>query len=259
MAGSRLLLLALLAVALSSACEVTDLGPPVADQSAAPAPAATQTAAAPTPSPSAGPPAIHVDTRTGSSQEPAGAGAYRYRVEEPQVVSAALRDEGVDATIRGTLQRDQDDFLDAARLAPAGPTPSDLTCTSRTVRVTARLAVLRVDCNEYVVGAARPTMVTQTFNCDLAGDRVLKLQDLFGSGSAYLDVLAGDARAQVHDGQAAAATAPVVDNFKTFLLGRDGLVIVLTNAGTSPAPEVTVPYGDLKRYLASGMPALVAG
>jgi hypothetical protein len=260
-------LLAVLVMQGLLACAATD---------APPAPATDQTAPPPSPAPSPvasvvpvapSPPTVRVDVESGASASQSGPGAYRYSVQVPQLVGVAAHGQTLDGLIRGTLQRDVDTFLTAAQDAQA---PTDLTCTSRTIRVTTKLAVLRVDCTSSQARVARPTTVTRTFNCDLAGARILALQDLFGPGSAYLEVLAEAARARFPAQATPAAdrsiidgTAPVADNFKAFLLDQSALVIVFPDFQVSPAsaaaPQVTVSYDDLKRYFAAGIADLLAG
>jgi hypothetical protein len=258
-------LLAVLVLALLQACVATDVSAP-ADQpspatpSPVPSPVASVVAVAPTP------PAVRVDTLTGASPSQAGAGAYRYSVQVPQLVGLEPHGPALDARLRGVLQRDLDDFLSAAQDAQA---PTDLTCTSQTIRVTVKLAVLRVDCTSSQAGVARPTTVIHVFNCDLAGSRILTLQDLFSAGSAYLDVLSTMSRSQfpvqatpAADRTVAEATAPVADNFKAFALDRSGLDIFFPDFQVAPstaaAPQVTVSYGDLQRYFAPGIADLVS-
>jgi hypothetical protein len=136
-------------------------------------------------------------------------------------------------------------------------------CRSRTVRLTGRLAVLRVDCTEYQTGAAHPSSRTRTFNCDLAVGRLLALQDLFGIGSAYLSVISEAARDQlarlhaVDDRTLADGTAPAAANFRDFLLTQAALVIVFARYQVAPGaagqPEVSIPYPALEKYLAPGV------
>jgi hypothetical protein len=241
-----------------------------------PAPQADRTAASPSTAPSPvasvvpvfpSPPAVRVDMESGASPSQSGPGAYRYSVQIPQLVGVAMHGETLDALIRGTLQRDLDTFLSAAQDAQS---PTGLTCSSSTVRVTVKLAVLRVDCTSSQAGVARPTTITHTFNCDLVGTRILRLQDLFSAGSAYLDVLSEAARARFPPQATAAAdlsiidgTAPVADNFKVFLLDQASLVIVFPDfqvaPGSAAAPEVTVSYDDLQHYFAAGIADLLAG
>lgn len=264
------LLLSALVPAVIAACEAPSASSPIAGLPAATSstPVASATPAS-TASP-ATPPAVQVEAMNGASAAPTGSGAYRFRVEVPRLEGRAASVLAVDATIRGTLQRHLNDFLDVARDGPAGPAPSDLTCTNRSLRVTARLAVLRVDCTEYQAGAAHPSTVTHAFNCDLSAGRVLALQDLFSSGSAYLGVLSTAAQDQLRSrlGQAddqalIQGTGPVVENFKVFLLDRGALVIVFAPYQVAPGaagqPEVSIPLADLQRYLARGVPQLAAG
>jgi Protein of unknown function (DUF3298) len=260
-------LLAVLVLAVLPSCTATDVAPPAADQASP----ATPT---PVPSPAASvvvvppsPPAVRIEPLSGASQSQAGPGAYRYSVQVPQLVGVALHGEALDGLIRGTLQRDVDDFLSAAQDAQS---PTDLTCTSQTIRLTAKLAVLRVDCTSSQAGVARPTTVVHTFNCDLAGARILTLQDLFRAGSAYLDLLSNAARSQfppeatpAADHTVAQGTAPVAANFRAFLLDQAGLVVVFPDfqvaPGTAAAPQVSVSYDDLRRYLAPAVLDLLTG
>ena len=257
----RLLLAALLPGALA-ACGTADVSPPAADQLSPPPPSPIVSAA---PSAAPAPPPTPVDALTGNSPPSTGPGAYRYRVEVPQLEGAGSRAQAVDAFIRSAVQRAVDGFLDEARAAPAGPAPSDLACTGRTVRTSVRLAALRVDCSERLAGADRRAAGTLTFNCDLGAGRVLSLQDLFAAGRAYLDVLSEAARTQLRPRLPAGderaledATGPVVDNFRTFVLDRTALVLVLTGRLEAPGQlEVAVPYADLQRYLGPGVPDLL--
>jgi len=259
-------LLAFLVLLGGPACAATDVPPPAqatpsSVPSTAPSPVASVVAVPPSP------PAVRVDVESGASPAQSGPGAYRYRVEVPQLVGLEPHGGSLDSQIRGTLQRDVDAFLAAAQDAQ---TPTDLTCTNRTVRVTARLAVFRVDCTSSQAGVAQPSSATHTFNCDLAGTRILTLQDLFSAGSGYLDVLSAAARSQFPAEAAPAAgrtvadgTAPVPANFRAFLLDQAGLVIVFPDFRVAPGmtatPQVSVSYDDLRRYLATGIASLLAG
>jgi hypothetical protein len=251
-------------------CGYVRVPPPVAGGSASPAPVAS-VPSVPSARPSPVPPGVRVEVETGASAAPTGQGAYRYRVEVPRLTGPPeARNQAVGAVIRGRLLRGLSDFVEAAKAAPAGPVPSDLTCTSRTVRVTSRLAVLRVDCAEYRAGDARPSTVTHAFNCDLTSGRVLVLQDLFGPGSAYLSVLSAAAQAQLRaklgptdQSTLAQGSAPVVENFRVFLLDGAALVIVFARYQVAPEaagePEVSVPYAELQRYFARGTATLLDG
>jgi hypothetical protein len=259
-------LLAVLVLQGLLACAATDVSPPVTDQATPSASAAPSPVASVVPIPPS-PPTVRVDTESGASPSQSGPGAYRYSVQIPQLVGVAAHGQTVDALIRGTLQRDIDTFLSEAQNAQS---PTDLTCTSGTIRVTAKLAVLRVDCTSSQAGVARPTAVVHTFNCDLVGARILRLQDLFSGGSTYLDVLSAAARARfpaqatpAEDQSIVDGTAPVADNFKAFLLDQASLVIVFPNfqvaPGSAAAPEVAVSYDDLQRYFAAGIANLLSG
>ncbi len=268
--AGRFLSVVLVAAGLA-ACDPTGPAPRSDDgaTAAAPQPDVSVASASRSPSPAASPPTVRVAALTGASPNETGPGTYRYQVEYPRLEGLGGRELGIDTTIQGTMQRDVYDFVDAARAGPAGPSPSELSCRSRTVRVTGRLAVLRVDCTRYQAGAAHPDTATHTFNCDLGGGRLLALQDLFGIGSAYLTVLSDAARDQLtklHVGDErtlADGTAPAAANFRDFLLTQGGLVIVFARYQVAPGaagqPEVSVPYSALDRYLAPGVRDLVAG
>jgi hypothetical protein len=260
------ILLAVLVLLGPPACAATDVQPPRAARTAPPAPSPVASLVAVPPSP-ASPPTVRVDTQSGASTAQTGPGAYRYSVQIPQLVGLEPHSQALDPLIHGAMQREIDAFLSAAQDAQS---PTDLTCTSRTIRVTAKLAVLRVDCTSSQAGVARPSTVTHTFNCDLARTRILRLQDLFGAGAAYLDVLSMAARSQfppqatpVADRTVADGTAPVADNFKAFLLDSTALVIVFPGyqvaPGTAAEPQVAITYEDLQRYLAPGLTNLLTG
>ena len=260
--GVVLVSLALLPAALV-ACNVAT--PAVTNQSGAPGPGLSTP---PPPSPSPKATQVGTDVLIGSSPGGNGAGPYRYRVEYPKLEGNPGLVLTIDSVIRGSIQRDVAQFLDAARNAPPNAGPSNLDCMTRTDRTTDRLAVLRVDCTEYQAGAAHPSASSHTFNCDLARGRVLSLQDLFTQGSEYLTVLSEAARQQLpaklglgDDKTLADSTSPAVDNFKDFLLEKDALVIVfaryLVVDGSAGQPEVDISYADLERYFANGVKGLV--
>lgn len=265
--AGRILILAA-AVALAG-CEATDVQPisPVTELPSAPLPSPTASpspAAARSPSP----PTVRMDMLSGASAAKAGPGSYTYKVEVPQLEGLGAHATSIDNVIRASLQRVVDDFVAEARDASAGPATSDLACLGKAVRLTPSLAVLRVDCSERMAGVDQVDTAAHSFNCDLSGGRVLTLQDLFSSGSGYLDVLSAAARTQLRNRLPAGddrtlddGTAPVVDNFRAFLLERQGMVVVLPGryrpAGTTAALEVTVPYGDLEHYFARSVSDLV--
>ncbi|HEY7199497.1 MAG TPA: hypothetical protein VIC57_04755, partial [Candidatus Dormibacteraeota bacterium] len=186
-AGRLLLLLAGMALALAG-CEATDVQPiaPVTEPPATATPSPSPSPIGPTSSPS--PPTVRMDALRGASTATAGPGSYRYQVDVPQLEGAGPHARSIDNVIRGSMQRIVDDFTTLARDTPTGTTASQLMCTGRPVRLTPRLAVMRVDCAEQLAGAGAADASTRAFNCDLTGGRVLALQDLFSGGSAYLDV-----------------------------------------------------------------------
>jgi len=265
--AGRILILAA-AVALAG-CEATDVQPisPVTELPTASLPSPTASAS-PAAVRSPSPPTVRMDTLSGISAATAGPGSYHYKVEVPQLEGPGTHAASIDNVIRANLQRVVDDFVAEARDASAGPATSELACLGKTVRLTPSLAVLRVDCSERMAGVDQVDALTHSFNCDLSGGRVLTLQELFSSGSAYLDVLSAAARTLLRNRLPAGddrtlddGTAPVADNFRAFLLERQGMIVVLPGryrpAGTTAALEVTVPYTDLEHYLARSVSDLV--
>jgi hypothetical protein len=222
--------------------------------------------------PFASPPAVQTMTLTGASAGTSGPGAYRYRVEYPQIGGPPVLVRSINAAIQGTLQRQVNDFVAAARVSTATAAVSELACSSRTVRVTPRLAVLRTDCTRHLAGDPGPTSLVDTFNVDLTRGRLLALQDLFSAGSRYLTVLSDESRQQLRsslpgadDAALQAGTGPAVDDFVAFLLERDALVIVFAQyrpaagpAGEAGPPEVSIPYPHLERYFAAATIDLLA-
>ena len=257
----RRVLLAALASTLLMGCGATAPGQDQGGDAAGGSPGSPAAAEA---SPSPGVPRARIVSLSGTSPVGSGPGAYHYRVDYPQLDGLSSRAQTIDVLIQATIQRDVDDFVDEARAS--GSVRSELRCQAGAVRLTARLAVLRVDCTESGGSADRPRMATRTFNCDLAGARLLALQDLFTTGSGYLDVIADEARRQLArpgadvQGPLEEGTAPVVANFAAFLLDQGGLVIALPRyaaPGSSSPPQVSMPYATLQRYLAAGILDLV--
>lgn len=212
--------------------------------------------------PFSSPPAVQMVALTGASAATSGPGVYRYRVEYPQIDGAPVLARPINAAIQGTLRRDVNDFVGAASASPAPDAVSELACSSRSVRVTSRLAVLRTDCTRRLAGDPGPALLVDTFDADLLRGRLLTLQDLFSAGSRYLTVLSEESLRQLRSGLPGAddaaleaAAGPVVDDFAAFLLERDGLVIVFAQyrpaAGQAGPPEVSIPYAHLERYFAA--------
>lgn len=268
MAGRALARLGLAVVVSLGLCSCSVLPSPGSDgQPVAPGHLATPDLTSP--SPGATPASVRVAVLTSSSPSTSGPGAFRYHVEYPQLEGDTAQLRALNSVMEGTIQRDLAAFQDTARTGPSGADVSQLTCKSATERVGLKLAVLRVDCSEFQAGAAHPSTSTHTFNCDLSRGRVLRLQDLFTQGAQYLTVLSEASRQQLRaklesqdDRTLADGTAPVVDNFKDFLLKKDALVIVFAKyqvaSPSAGQPEVEVSYGDLERYFAPGIKELAA-
>lgn len=121
----------------------------------------------------------------------------------------------------------------------------------------------------YTLGAAHPNTTTIVHNFDLGTGEVLALEDLFESGTAYLDTLSlltqvglfseaesrGFAASDLwEDGYAAQA-----ENFERFTIGVDSLAIHFPPYSVAPYVagdfEVCIPYTRLGGVLRSGGPA----
>jgi hypothetical protein len=169
--------------------------------------------------------------------------------------------------IRQPLKDRADQFVSDVRQQgppPAGVIPNDptarnnLTCTSETRLVDARLASFRLTCSAYNAGAAHPDNSVTTFNLDLVAGRLLSLDDVFQPGSGYLAFLSQRSVTQLDarfgdDAAARQGAGASADNFSAWSLTPTTFEITFGDSQVGPhaigTPTVAIDLASLKPYL----------
>lgn len=119
----------------------------------------------------------------------------------------------------------------------------------------------------YASGAAHPNNYSETYTYDLRSGGLAAMRDLFKPGSSYLETIADYARAEVlrrfADSETAEQTKWIQDgtagraeNYRNFLIGQDGLVILFDPYQVAPyaagTQRVVIPYAALDRFINEG-------
>ncbi|MDX1438920.1 MAG: DUF3298 domain-containing protein [Rubricoccaceae bacterium] len=180
----------------------------------------------------------------------------------------------INADIVGRINARADTFLVWARDA-ALTTPRDIAVESSLEGgfsepfTNDRLLSVQQHFYSYVLGAAHPNTTVETFNYDLSTGEAVHLEDLFESGTAYLDALSSLAHAGLIEeatsrGFAPAdlwseGYAPTPENFAHFTLHEDSLALHFPPYAVAPYVagefEIRIPYTNLTSVLRSGGPA----
>jgi hypothetical protein len=121
----------------------------------------------------------------------------------------------------------------------------------------AHLTSLKLEFVVYLTGAAHPFSYVRTVNFDLRANRAISLGELFRSGINYLDFLSTFCEDELSGelGQAffKEGLAPVEENFQSWGLTREGLVIEFDPYQVAPyssGPQrVMIPFENLKELL----------
>ncbi len=123
--------------------------------------------------------------------------------------------------------------------------------------------ILPIKFNEdfYSAGAAHPGATIVTANYDLTSGEPISLVSLFRPGSQYLDVLSSYSINALEDKLGADTSAdtiavgagPKEDNFGTFLITDQGLLVIFNEyqvaSYAAGEQEITIPYSSLKNIL----------
>jgi Protein of unknown function (DUF3298) len=107
----------------------------------------------------------------------------------------------------------------------------------------------------YVDGAAHPGDMVQTINYDFEHSKIIELDDLFLSGSNYLDILAEYSAKELSTrdigfNETTLGAEPTRENYRNWNITPQGLMITFERgqvaAYAAPAQVVIVPYDQLK-------------
>ncbi len=157
-------------------------------------------------------------------------------------------------------QKLTDDYKqNAATMIPATPIVggSYFDLSYKLVLSKGQLISLDFNVEGYTDGSAHPYHTTASLNFDLSTGQEISLASLFRPGANYLQTLSDDcktvlsARAQSSGYQLfAEGLAPKPENYQTWNLGPDGLVIVFNEYQVAPyfvgAQLVVIPYNQLQ-------------
>jgi hypothetical protein len=129
----------------------------------------------------------------------------------------------------------------------------------------ARLISVRLEVDEYVVGAAHPRHETVSFTFDLQAGRRLALSDLFTEGSDHLGVISNycvealSERPDLGDPDwIRRGAAPTADNYRTWVVTPEGIEVTFQTYQVAPYVEgpqtVVVPYREIRRVVGPQSP-----
>jgi hypothetical protein len=112
--------------------------------------------------------------------------------------------------------------------------------------------------------AFHPVVSYESLNFDLKTGRILRLSDLFQPRAKYLQAVSSASRSklkevlQYEDDWSLAGTSPNANNFNTWGIAPEGLVIQFDEYQVGPyaigSPDVTVPYTSLHHVLSRHSP-----
>lgn len=190
---------------------------------------------------------------------------YKINVSYPEFrnLGDAPREEGANKAIKAKTDQSITALKDASREAVdiSSAIKSEIQIDYEVVDINSQIASIRFRESTYVEGAAHPLSIYWPVNYSFKDSREIALADLFKPGTSYLGELSrlskealksqlGDYYAQevVEFG-----TAPASENFSTFFLEKDKLVIVFNvysvAAYAAGAQTVEIPYEKLSGFI----------
>ena len=208
-----------------------------------------------------------IEKKTVAASDPNG--AYDIDIEYPFITGLPLLTA---AKVNTEIQKDIDALAiafkqDAETTDGASTTEkSALLVRYNVLYQDPRLVSIRFDIAVYSAGAAHPNSFTTTLVYDLGTGIVVRLADIFKKGVDPLAFLSSyTAKAlMARNGLAgsadmvAAGTAPKAENFKSYLVTREGLLVIFdpyqVAAYAAGPQEVVVPWSALAGSLASDGP-----
>jgi len=198
-----------------------------------------------------------VDTATGRCHASTG---VEIEVDIPITLAAyPFAQDTIDAFIKGHYQAFLGWFADTELVFTASfPWSLYITYEEYAHSDTVQSVVFTI--SEYT-GGAHPNSYYMTFTFDLAGERVLALDDLFTDVEAGLTAVMPIARAQLETAMGDMAlpdfinpgTEPTPENYANFALTPDSLIIFFPPYQVAPyaagPQQVTIPLADLAGVL----------
>jgi hypothetical protein len=163
--------------------------------------------------------------------------------------------------IQTLVQREIDAFK--RNLSTLSPDPSfeasSFDVSFEVLLQTQELASIKFDLSGYASGAAHPYHYSVTVNYNLEQGRQLSLEELFLSGSKYLETIANLckvelSRRDIDFDMFAEGAAPTPENYRNWNITTDGLMITFDEyqvAAYAAGPQVVVvPYDELQAVVA---------
>ena len=181
----------------------------------------------------------------------------------PHLVSGGVGAGLFNQTVDDIIQRERKQLLDQAaeneawRSVNLPAVASELNVSHFVWYNHDGLASVMFVISTYMAGAAHPNVYTQVINLQAAGSpRLLSLDDLFIPQSGYLERLSDYCAGELNSRDALmfrGGVAPVMENFRNWLLDPRGVVILFDPDQVAPfalgIQEVLVPYPALQRYI----------
>ena len=172
-----------------------------------------------------------------------------------------IRETAANNLIKSKVQQSIDSLKSASEEAIeiSPEIKSELQLDYEVVHINSSVASIKMRESTYVEGAAHPLGIFWPFNYNFKDNKEIALADLFKPGSNYLEVLSNLSREilegplydyEYYDEEAVKfGTAPEPENFSTFFLARDKLIIIFNVYQISPyavGPKIIeIPYEEL--------------
>jgi hypothetical protein len=206
-----------------------------------------------------GVPRVEEATRNQEGKNP----PYAIDVQYPKLVDTA--DKAIADKINADIGKEVDRAV-ASLKQNAGPvgdgeTKNGLTFRYEVAYLNASIFSVAFTESEYIAGAAHPDNFVNTMTYDLRSGNRIVLGDLFEDGSDYLKIIseysisALKKQMEVGDDEdrldmIRTGAAPTAENYKNFLIAKEGLVIIFNTYQVGPGAvgtqRVAVPYALLE-------------
>ncbi len=186
---------------------------------------------------------------------------YKLNVSYPGFygLSAASREAAVNSAIKAKIDQSIGAFKDASREAVdiSPEIKSELKIDYEIVYLGPTIASVKFRESTYVEGDAHPLSIFWSFNYNFRDNREIVLAQLFNPESNYLRELSRISSESLKDQlkeyyleeSVEFGTSPEADNFSTFFLARDRLIIIFNAYSVAPyaagSQRVEIPYDEL--------------
>ncbi len=190
---------------------------------------------------------------------------YKINVSYPEFhnLGDAPREEAANRAIKVKIDQSITALKDASREAMdiSPEIKSEVQIDYEVVNINPQVASIKLRESTYVEGAAHPLGIYWPFNYSFKDNREIALADLFKPGTNYLGELSRlskeSLKSQLGDYYTQEVvefgTAPVSENFSTFFLEKNKLVIVFNvysvAAYAAGAQTVEIPYEKLGGFI----------